>query len=428
MQKLPWRHVHFTGIGGVGMTGLALILRDFDVAVTGSDMEDSENVELLRRRGSDVKIGHERSHVLPCDLLVYSSAVPTENPERQRARELGIEECRRGCFLAHLGKHFPTTVSCAGSHGKTTTSAMLAHILIECGLNPGYLVGGKVDGRDTPAGAGAGQVLVTEVDESDATQAQMESTYAIVTNVEDDHCWSVGGVEALMDCFREFGAKAKSVVCWDSARTRELYGDHPDVTFMGEADLRPLELIPAGRHNQINANLAIAVATRIGVAEQDAANAMRSFLGVDRRLSVRYQSRGLAVIEDYAHHPTEVKVTIAALRQRFPGHHLVVVFQPHRFERVLRYGAAFSRELALADEVIVTPPFAAWIDDADKADPRSIAENIEAIPARYEEKPYPKIAEDLAAGASKNTVIAVFGAGTITKIIEPLVAAVELKN
>lgn len=421
-QPLPWRAVHFVGVGGVGMAGLAHILADWGVTVTGTDAADSAMLASLAARGLDVRVPHGQTVPDTADLVVYSNAVPADNAERLDAAAKGIPTCLRGDFLARLAGHFPTVVSVAGSHGKTTTTAMLAHILRVAGRNPGYLVGGSLSGWPRNASAGAGEILVTEVDESDGTQALMRSTCAVVLNVEDDHCWSVGGIEALERCFQRLAERADQVLAWDSPTTRRLFAAHPSVVFPGEADL-PLDLPIPGRHNRIDAALAIATAVRLGIGAAAAHAALHSFPGVDRRLSVRYRSASgkTVVVEDYAHHPTELHAAIAALREGYPRHRLLVVFQPHRFERVLRYTAQFAEELAAADQVVVYRPFAAWRQDADLADPADIARRIAAVPARYATEPLAELAHETALAAiGQPTVVAIVGAGDIYGLVAPL--------
>jgi len=421
-SHLPWQHVHFVGVGGVGMAGLAHILADWGVTVTGTDAADSPMLATLAARGLAVCARHGESVPAEADLVVYSNAVPPDNLERCDAEARGVPSCLRGEFLARLATHFPVVVSVAGSHGKTTTTAMLTHILRATGGDPGFLVGASVPGWSRAAGAGERRVLVTEVDESDGTQALMRSTYAVVINVEDDHCWSVGGVEALEDCFRTLARRAEHVLAWDSPATRRLFADHPGTRFVGEEALQ-LDLPMPGRHNRIDAALALALACRLGVDPVDGLAALRTFPGVDRRLSVRYRSRDgkTVLVEDYAHHPTELHAAIAALREGYPGHRLHVVFQPHRFERVLRFGVQFSEELSHADRVVVYRPFAAWQQDADLADPAAIAHGVRNTPARYATEPLSELATTEAQAASNQpTVIAVVGAGDIHGLIEPL--------
>ena len=261
MTALPWKRVHFTGIGGVGMSGLAHILLDWGVTVSGTDTEDSDFLQGLQARAEAVQAGHDPALVDGADLLVHSSAVASDHPELLRARALGIPVCRRGEFLADIARRYPTIVAVAGSHGKTTTSAMVAHILAAAGCAPGFLVGGRVNGWNRSARAGSGQVFITEVDESDRTQALLRATFAVVLNVDDDHCWSVGGVEALEQCFVEFADSAAHLVTWESATTRRLLAHHRGARFVTPADV-PADLclrVP-GAHNRGNAAVAVTVA------------------------------------------------------------------------------------------------------------------------------------------------------------------------
>jgi UDP-N-acetylmuramate--alanine ligase len=418
---LPWRHIHFVGVGGVGMAGLAHIVADFGVQATGTDAVDSAMLATLRARGLDVSFPHATEVPATADLVVYSNAVPPTNGERRDADAKGIPSCLRGEFLAQLAEHFPIVVSVAGSHGKTTTTAMLAHILRATGREPGFLVGAAVPGWARAAAAGNGQILVTEVDESDGTQALMQSSHAIVVNVEDDHCWSVGGVEALETCFRTLADRAEHVVSWDSPATQRLFNEHADAEFAG-TDQLPTDLPMPGLHNRIDAALAIAVAVRLGVTRDEALVAMRSFPGVDRRLSIRHASCDgrTVVVEDYAHHPTELQAALDALREGYPEHSLHVVFQPHRFERVLRFGAQFAEDLSRADRAVVYRPFAAWRQDADLADPADIARQITGTPARYATEPLEDLADDVCRRLTDRTVVVIIGAGDIHDLVDPL--------
>lgn len=419
--------VHFIGVGGVGMSGLATILLQRGVAVSGTDAADSPALERLARLGAVIHVGHDAAQ-LPAgaDVAVYSSAVPPENPEFAEAIRRGLRLVRRGEFLAELALAFPTVVAVAGSHGKTTTAAMLAHILRETGRRPGHLIGGDVPGWAAPAAAGAGQILVTEVDESDGTQACLRSSHAIVTNVDDDHCWSLGGVPALEQCFRDFVGQARELFCHDDPTSQRLFAGHPRAHFLGDAAL-PAGLAPAvpGLHNRRNAQLALAVATALGVPPAAALAALANFPGVSRRLSERYASPtgDAVVIEDYAHHPAELRASLQGLRERYPGRRFTVIFQPHRFERVKRYAAEFATVLAEgADAVFLIPPFAAWRQDQDLADPRGIVAAIHGPPATYWEKGLEELAAELAAAAGSQVtqeprqLFAVVGAGDVGRL------------
>lgn len=422
---IPWRHVHFTGIGGVGMSGLAHILMDWGVAVSGTDSAASEALDALHARGAHVRIGHDPDMLAGAGMLVYSSAVAPDNPERRVARECGVRTLRRGEFLAVLAEQFETVIAVAGSHGKTTTTAMLAHILRASGARPGYLVGGNVTGWPRSATAGAGRLLVTEVDESDGTQALLRSAHAIIVNVEDDHCWSVGGEAALERIFLEFAARAAELTTWDTPRTRALFATHPAVRFVSAADTPGgLRLGVPGDCNRTNATLALLVAMRLGVTPEQASAALACFPGVARRLTERLRTPAgrTVLVEDYAHHPTELRAALQALRESYPEHRLVAVFQPHRFERVKRYAVEFAHILATADRVVVRAPFAAWIDDGQLADPRDIARAVNGPPVVYHDGALADLAQELvptaaADAAAEKQVIAVIGAGDIGNLV-----------
>ncbi len=412
------------------MSGLANILLDCGVRVSGSDASPSAALRHLQARGATVAVGHHADN-LPAavELLVHSSAVSPTNPELLEATARGLPSQRRGAFLAELARAWPTVVAVAGSHGKTTTTAMIAHILRQSGRRPGFLIGGQVAGWSQAAAAGRGQILVTEVDESDGTQALLASQVAVVVNIEDDHCWSLGGLPQLEQCFADFAARAAQVVAWDTPKTREVLATHPAVAYLSVADdATDWQLQVGGAHNRVNATLAVAAAAAVGVPRAVAWAAVASFPGVERRLSVRYRSPDgqVVVVEDYAHHPTELAAALAALREGFPAHRLLVVFQPHRFERIKRYGEAFARRLENADEVVVYDAFAAWVADTELADARSIAAAVAAIPCQFWNGSPEALAEQLAEKAgSAPTVVAVVGAGDVTRLVEPLRACLS---
>jgi UDP-N-acetylmuramate--alanine ligase len=422
--------VHFIGIGGAGMSGLARILLEAGIVVTGSDEADSPVLEQLMLRGARVRSGPHTADALgDARCTVYSSAIAPDNPELAEARRRGLPCLRRGEFLARLATAYPTVVAVAGSHGKSTTTAMLAHVLRETGRRPGYLVGGDVRGWPAPAAAGRGDILVTEVDESDGTQALLRSTVAVVTNVDDDHCWSVGGVEALEACFVRFAERAGRLVAWAAPTTRRLFAAHPAPCLIDATGIPPgLHLAVPGEHNRANAALACTVATALGVPPAEALAALASFQGVARRLTERWRAPDAAtvVIEDYAHHPVEVQATLQALREAWPGYTLTVVFQPHRFERVRRYAAAFAQALDAADAAWVTPPFAAWVGDSEIADPRDIVRAMRSPHARYWDGSLEELAAELArVPAAAPRLLAVVGAGNVGRLAGLLRAALS---
>jgi UDP-N-acetylmuramate--alanine ligase len=406
------------------MSGIATILLDCGVCISGSDEVNSPGTDRLLARGAAIGRGHAAANLpTAADVVVYSSAVSPANPELAAAQQRQLPCIRRGEFLARLATFFECVIAVGGSHGKTTTTAMIAHILKECGLRPGFLIGGEVNGWELPATAGSGRILVTEVDESDGTQAFMHSTCAVVTNIEDDHCWSLGGIEPLEACFQTFAALAQRVICWSTPATQRLFADLRQVTYLEPTAIPANLALPVpGQHNRTNATLAVEAAVAAGAEREEAIQALSSFPGVGRRMTERFVSpdRQVRIVEDYAHHPTELQAALQTLREAYPESRLVAVFQPHRFERVKRYAQDFSRILATADRVVVVRPFAAWVGDGDIADPSSIARDITDVPCRYWDGEFDALAADLLQDLRTRpgeAVVAVIGAGDVNRVI-----------
>ncbi len=426
MTALSWEHIHFIGIGGAGMSGLAMIAAELGVRVTGSDAAVSKNVDFLADRGIATTVGHSGGLPGSPSMVVYSTAVQTDNPELARAAVDGVPLIRRGEFLALLADRYSCVVAVAGSHGKTTVTGMLCHILIAAGREPGYLIGGRVVGRHASAAAGRGELFVTEVDESDGTQAAMRCAHGIITNIEDDHAWSLGGIEQLHQCFSDFADGAEYVLAGEAATTRELLHDHPNVEFLSPSGIpEGLTLRVPGPHNLLNAAFAVCIAVQSGVPEADAIQSLGSFEGIDRRLSVRWRHAGIRLVDDYAHHPTEVRAGITALREQYPACRLRIVFQPHRYERIARYAADFACELSLADETFIMPVFNAWVNDQDLADPRRIADAITTGSAEFWDDSIAALATRVADTARSGDVIAIMGAGDIDQIIPLMIDQLE---
>ena len=418
-------HIHFIGIGGVGMSGIALILSELGYSISGSDLIRSYGSKALEALGVSLEYGPHCGENLPpeTDIVVYSSAVTPENLEYVTAIHKGIRLVRRGEFLAEMAMSFPVSVAVSGSHGKTTTTAMLVHILKENGLNPAYMVGGAVCGWESAASAGDAKILVTEIDESDGTQAHFLPTIALILNIEDDHAWSAGGTDALFQSFRTVAESSEQTFAFCDGMTESVLSGVNQVEFLTEDDI-PAELtVPqAGLHNRKNAYAAILAAEQLGISRLNAIKAMATFPGVSRRMTTIADDkiRDFTLIEDYAHHPTEVRATIDALREAYPNRNLAVIFQPHRYERVKRYKAEFAMELKAADQIWVTPPFAAWVNDDSLASPEEIVSLMNHKNAVYIDTPnddFTDLVREIRANiATDNVVLAVFGAGTITKL------------
>lgn len=429
MLKLPWKHIYFSGCGGVGMAALAQIVLDCQVKVSGSDLQDSELLQVLRERSCNIRLYQDSYLPDDIDLFVYSSAVPSDNPERLSAEQRNVPSLNRGAFLAELASFFPTVIAIAGSHGKTTTSAMLTHIAEKANLQPGFLIGGKVEGRKRSGSAGAGKIFITEVDESDGTQALISANLALILNIDDDHCWSLGGTENLEKCFSDFAQKAEKVFAWKDPETERVLANLLNCQFFEfseDAALTNSLLLP-GLHNRYNAAMAIKAASFLGINEKQAIKALEDFKGVDRRFTIHWQNpnENKILLEDYAHHPTELQAVIEAIKEKWTKQKIYLVFQPHRYERIKRYSKKFAEILSKVDKVWIAAPFAAWKKDQEIADPQTIVDLINQKNAAKAEKVSSDpqdICRVLQEGLANqdNITLALIGAGDIGNAVKPI--------
>jgi UDP-N-acetylmuramate--alanine ligase len=362
------RELHFVGIGGAGMSGLALVALRLGAAVTGSDRAESSYVERLRAEGIEPRIGHDAGNVPARAELVVSTAIGEDNPELRVARERGQAVLHRGDLLREVSR-LKRTIAVAGTHGKTTTASMAAHALRESGQDPGFLIGGELRAGGTNAAWGEGEWAVIEADESDRSFLKLAREVAVVLNVELDHHSTFHSLAELEEAFAEFARPAKLRVLGPGLG---LPGDGEALSFGIEAgDLRAedVELLPLGsrftvdgaqvelavpgRHNVLNALAALAACRAAGVEPAEAAAALKSFSGAGRRFEDHGRTAsGARVFDDYAHHPTEVRATLEAARTLEPKR-LFACFQPHLYSRTQRLQHAFGRALALADVVAV---------------------------------------------------------------------------
>lgn len=384
-------HLHFVGIGGIGMAALAELLHAQGFEVSGSDLVPGATLERLRELGVRVDIGHDPASIAGADSVVRSSAISDANPELEAARLAGIPIVGRGALLAEVMRT-KDAIAVAGSHGKTTTSAMTAHLLDAAGLDPTALIGGRVPrpgGFASPVKLGQGDLLVAEVDESDGSFLLTRPILAVITNADPEHLDHYGTRDALLDAFVEF---ANSVPFWGAA----ILGiDHPGIIeiapritarqihfgFAADADVRAesVEAIPGGqrchvrlasgdgfsfdllmpgRHNVLNALAAIAVALEQDVTAPILAEAFPTFPGVARRFEHKGQSFGIQLVDDYAHHPAEIRATLAGARSLYAGP-ITAIFQPHRFSRTRDCWNDFLSAFGDADRVIVSEIYAA---------------------------------------------------------------------
>lgn len=335
----PARRLHFIGIGGAGMSGLALVCARLGATVTGSDRSDSSYMERLRAAGIEPAVGHDAANLPEGAEVVVSTAIGADNPELALARERGVKPIHRGALLAELCAE-KRLIAVAGTHGKTTTTAMTVWALRGIGADPAFFVGGEVpglgeDGGAANAGWGEGEWVVAEADESDASFLELRPEVAVITNVEMDHHSRWGSLAELHAAFDRFAA---------GARVAEFDESSP-----GPA---ALDLAVPGRHNVLNARAALAAIGLAGLDVDGAAAALSGFRGVRRRLELKGSRGPVHIYDDYAHHPTEVRAALSALRELGPEH-LVAVFQPHLYSRTKALAEEFGAALALADEAVV---------------------------------------------------------------------------
>jgi len=342
------RRLHFVGIGGAGMSGLALVAKALGAEVTGSDRSESSYTARLREAGIEPAIGHAAENVPAGAEVVVSTAIAPDNPELAATAAAGAAVLHRGDLLGEATR-LRRTIAVAGTHGKTTTASMAAHVLVEAGREPSYLIGGELRSTGTNAAWGAGEWLVVEADESDRSFLKLEPEVAVITNIELDHHATFATLGELEEAFREFAAGARLVIRDFEEPAAELLPMGARFSLLGAQ----FELQVPGRHNVLNAVAATLACQEAGVPAAEAASALRSFQGAGRRFEPHGRGPGGSrIYDDYAHHPTEVAATLDAARTLGAGR-LVACFQPHLFSRTRYLARDFGRALALADVVVV---------------------------------------------------------------------------
>jgi UDP-N-acetylmuramate--alanine ligase len=452
--------IHFVGIGGTGMSGIAAVLLNLGYDVQGSDIKTSPTTEWLTRLGARIGIGHDAAHIAGADVVVVSSAVKRGNPEIDAALAARIPVVPRAQMLGELMR-FRYAIAVAGTHGKTTTTSLVASILAEGGEDPTYVIGGQLKSAGRNAHLGSGRYLVAEADESDASFMHLQPVLAIVTNIDNDHLVTHGGsFEALKQSFVDFLHNLPfyglAVLCLDDPHVRSIVSvvGRPVLTYglSEDADVRPRNIERAGSrtrfevlrpqlpplaitvnlpgaHNVLNSLAAITVATELGVPDEAISRALAGFQGIERRLQhiaeVDTAAGRVTLIDDYGHHPTEVAATLEALRQAYPGRRLVLAFQPHRYTRTRDLMQEFGRVLATADRLLITEVYAAGEAPIPGADARALCGAVRhAVPDR--EPLLVERVEELAAALSAvirgGDVIVTMGAGNISAVCHGLPA------
>jgi UDP-N-acetylmuramate--alanine ligase len=351
MGEMDGRTLHFIAIGGAGMSGLALICSRLGATVTGSDRSESTYMQRLRQAGLDPRVGHDAELVPEDAEIVISTAIPDDNPELVRARERGQREMHRGELLAELCG-LKKLIAVAGTHGKTTTSGMLVHGLRTIGVDPAFALGGELpgagaDGAAANAGWGDGEWIIAEADESDGSFLSLRPSVAVITNVELDHHSRWSGKAELLEAFARFAADADGTAIGSDV---ELEPAGKAIRFDAETPPGELELSVPGAHNVLNARAALAAVELAGLDGPAFARSLSGFPGMLRRQQLKGQRNGAAIYDDYAHHPTEVRATLQALRELRPKR-LIAVFQPHLYSRTKALGEQFGAALAAADEI-----------------------------------------------------------------------------
>lgn len=388
------KRIHFVGIGGAGMSGLARIALSHGIIVSGSDAKDSSVVTGLSALGATVRIGHASQNVDGADVVVFSSAITESNPEIIRAKELGLLLLTRAQALATL-MSTSQSIAVAGTHGKTTTSSMLTVALQACGLDPSFAIGGTLTSSGSNAHKGTGNLFVAEADESDGSFTEYKPFAAIVTNVEHDHVDYFHTPQAVTDAFTDFASTISSdgylVYCADDKGSASLgvatsrLANRPNLISYGVtdgADLRidQISLLPMGasarvlwkgraigvltlavpgHHNLLNAAACLAMGLSLGAPAAELLSGLHSFRGAGRRFELKGTVHGIRVIDDYGHHPTEIKVTLTAAKHYAGDGRVLVIFQPHRYSRTQAFLSDFAKTLDIADEVVLLEIYAA---------------------------------------------------------------------
>jgi UDP-N-acetylmuramate--alanine ligase len=452
------RHVHFIGIGGIGMSGLAEILRTLEFDVSGSDLREGENTRNLQRIGVRIDVGHRAENVHRADVVVYTSAVSPDNPELVEARLKGIPAIARAEMLAELMR-VKYGIAIAGSHGKTTTTSLVATILRAAGFDPTVVVGGRMASLSSNARLGAGDLLVAEADESDGSFLRLTPTIAVVTNIDPEHLDFYKTHEAVKEAFVTFLEKVPfyglSVLCLDHPHVQDLlprvqrrhvtYGVSPqaqysarNISFRGLSTsfvayrrgepLGEFTVRMPGQHNVLNTLAAIAVADELEVPLDAMKEALATFHGVARRFSIVGEAEGVTLVDDYGHHPAEIEATLSAARNAYDKR-ILVAFQPHRYTRTQSLWDDFTRSFNKADVVLVCDIYAA----GEKPIPgitsellaKAIAEHGHGA-VRYV-RDRSELAAELARQARPGDVVIALGAGDVNKVLGPVATDIRAR-
>lgn len=464
-MKLISGPLHLIGVGGVGMSGLARILLARGVEVSGSDAKQSRELDSLRALGATTFVGHETTHITnnplgPIKGVVVSSAIRQNNPELVKARALAIPVITRAELLAQLMVGY-RGIAVAGTHGKTTTTSMLTVAMQRLGLDPSFAIGGALNETGANAHQGSGEFFIAEADESDGSFLKYRPEIAIITNIELDHLDYYKSAEGFDRAFDEFAHTAKGVVvcCVDDPGVQRLIADfstdpsdEPKLLTYGRAESADLRIVALesdnggmkaefhwhgewigrlrtsvpGVHNVLNASAVILVGLHLGYSFQQISSGVESYTGTRRRFDLRGFVGGVRVIDDYAHHPTEIRATVEAARQVVGAGRVVVIFQPHRFSRTAAFSTEFSSALSLADDITVLEVYSAGEDPIPGVGGRAIADAIDATGERARFEPsFADAAANMAGRCRPGDLILTLGAGDVTMLAPAILDALR---
>ncbi len=457
-MKKRTRLIHFVGIGGIGMSGIAEVLLTLGYQVRGSDLKHSDTTKHLQDLGGDIRIGHVATHVDGADVVVVSSAVGAANPEVVEARRQKIPVIRRAEMLAELMR-LKFGIAIAGTHGKTTTTSLIAAVLSQAGLDPTIVVGGRVNKLGTTAKLGQGPYLVAEADESDGSFLHLSPTIAVITNIDPEHLDHYrGGIDEIHDAFVHFVNRIPfyglQVLCLDHPGVQSIlprverrfttYGMGAQADFVARnlsfegtrtsfevvrrgTSIGRFELNMLGEHNVQNALAALATAEELGIPDQVVREALAEFDGVERRFSIRGTVDDVVVVDDYGHHPAEIRATLAGARRAYPERRFVVAFQPHRHTRTRDLMDEFATAFNEAEVLYLTPIYAAGEAEIEGVTVERLIEKIRGFGHRdvRAAASVDEVIGALALEARPNDLILAFGAGDIGKTGKALVQALE---
>lgn len=446
--RLGQAKVHFIGIGGIGMCGLAELLHNMGASVTGSDANDNLQTQRLVSLGIHVYQGHHESNLSEAEVVVYSSAVKPDNVEFKEARRRQIPLIRRAEALAEIMR-LKRGIAVGGTHGKTTTTSLTASIFLAANVDPTIVVGGRLDVIKATAQLGQGDWLIAEADESDGSFLRLSPEVVIITNVDNDHLDHYGNFKTLQNAFVDFAQQipfyGAAIVCGDDPKTKALFADFPKrIIFYGEdagndvvlkADpanvgcyqlwqtgefLCSIDLPLPGRHNALNACAAILAAREAGISLDVASSAVSQFKGVDRRFQHKATIRGMEFFDDYGHHPTEVEAVLSGFKERYPDRRVMVVFQPHRYSRTESCWDHFRTCFKDATQLFLLDIYAAGEAPISEITSDRLAREIDHSAVQYVSRRDDPELNAVAAALLPGDIIVTLGAGDVVKLGERL--------